>query len=340
MNTLRGRIAACATAVTISATVAACPAFAAADISVRCAPFGSITYVVGNAVQDLAQKNNLPFKIVNGEGPGSTAVTRNMLMLPEWKNIIGCTSVLDIVYARRGTKPFFEQPQADILSKIKVLFNSFYGAVGILTLNPNLKKLEDLNGKRLALGKISQAHWGGLPILFLQTGAPNVKPKMEFLGPAQSHEALAEGRADAVVTQLTVLPDGSKTFLPQVVSKVLGLGKPVYMIGFDDAHFATAEKAGVNFKPIKISKASFPQIATEKEVNFIFAPAAISVHKDFPEEVAYTITKMMIANASALPNYAAMLKVVATPASLLGNWTASDLHPGAARAFREAGVLK
>ena len=315
-------------------------ALAISDVSVRCSPFGSITYVVGNAVQDLAQRNNLGFKVVNGEGPGSTAVTRNMLALPEWKNIVGCTSVLDLVYAKRGTKPFFEQADPDIGSKVKVLFNSFYGAVGILTFDPKLKKLEDLNGKRLALGKVSQAHWGGLPILFLETAAANVKPKMEYLGPAQSHDALAEGRVDAVVTQLTVLPDGSKTYPPEVVSKVLGLGKPVYMIGFDEAHFASAEKAGVSFKPIKITKASFPQIATETDANFIFAPAAISVHKDFPEDAAYAITKLVIANASALPSYAAMLNVVATPASLLGSWTANDLHPGAARAFREAGVLK
>ncbi|HWB46652.1 MAG TPA: TAXI family TRAP transporter solute-binding subunit [Hyphomicrobiaceae bacterium] len=316
------------------------PASATGDVSMRCAPFGSIIYVVGNAVQDLAQKNNLPFKVVNGEGPGSTAVTRNMLAIPEWKTVVGCTSVLDLVYARRGTKPFFETADPDVGSKVKILFNAFYGAVGILTLDPNLKTLDDLNGKRLALGKISQAHWGGLPILFLETGAPNVKPKMEYLGPAQSHDALAEGRADAVVTQLTVLPDGSKTFLPGVVSKLLGLGKPVYMIGFDDAQFAAAQKAGVDFKPIKINKASFPQIASDKEVNFIFAPAALSVNKDFPEDVAYAITKLVIANAGSLPTYAAMLKVVATPAALLGNWTEKDLHPGAARAFREAGVLK
>lgn len=328
------------TAAALCMAMQSVPASASTDISMRCAPFGSITYVVGNAVQDLAQKSNLAFKVVNGEGPGSTAVTRNMLALPEWKNIVGCTSVLDLVYAKRGTKPFFEQAVPDIGSKIKILFNAFYGAVGILTLDPNLKTLEDLNGKRLALGKISQAHWGGLPILFLQTGAPDVKPKMEFLGPAQSHDALAEGRADAVVTQLTVLPDGSKTFLPEVVSKVLGLGKPVYIIGFEDSHFAAARKAGVDFKPFKISKKSFPQIASDKEVNFIFAPAAMSVSKDFPEDIAYAITKMVIANAGSLPSYAAMLKVVATPASLLGTWTAHDLHPGAARAFREAGVLK
>lgn len=310
------------------------------EVAIRCAPFGSIIYVMGNAMQDISQKANLPFKLINGEGPGSTAVTLNMAHQPEWKNIIGCTSVLDYVYAKRGVKPFFKQPDPDVATNIKVLFNGFYGAVGILTLNPNLKSLADLNGKKLGMGRLSQGHWGGLPMLFLETGAPDIKPKVEFLGPEASHEALADGRVDATITQFTVLPDGSKAYLPGVVAKLLAGSSPVYAIGFDPAMFDRAKAAGVDFKPILIGKSTVDKLANAKPVDFIFAPAALTVNKDFPEDKAYAITKMMIEHAKELGSYSAELTVVATPKNLLGNWTAADLHPGAARAYREAGLLQ
>ena len=310
------------------------------EFPIRCAPFGSIVYVMGNAMQDISQKAKLPFKLINGEGPGSTAVTLNMTYQPEWKNIIGCTSVLDYVYAKRGVKPFFKQPDPDVAKNIKVLFNGFYGAVGILTLNPKIKTLADLNGKKLAMGKLSQGHWGGLPILFLATGAPDVKTKNEYLGPAESHEALADGRVDAVVTQFTVLPDGSKAFLPGVVAKLLASQSYVHAIGFDQAMFDRASAAGVDFKAVQIGKSTVEKLDNDKPVNFIFAPAAMTVTKDFPEDKAYAITKMMIEHAKELATYSAELTVVATPERLLGNWTAADLHPGAARAYREAGLLK
>jgi hypothetical protein len=63
-----------------AAAVAVAPAAAqdVSQVSLRCAPFGSIMYSFGNAVQDMTGKNPPPC-VDNAEGPGSTAVTVNML---------------------------------------------------------------------------------------------------------------------------------------------------------------------------------------------------------------------------------------------------------------------
>jgi hypothetical protein len=311
-----------------------------AEVALRCAPFGSIMYVLGNAIQDLSRRDLQGIDIVNSEGPGSTAVTVNMLRQEQWRKSIGCTSLLDYAYAENGVAPFFDKPVPEIRKEIKILFNGFYGAIGILSTDPNIKKAKDLDGKRLALGKVSQAHWGGLPRLFFEAGLPDVKVNMEFMGTDPSHDAMAEGRVQAIISQIVVSPDGVRAFKPGVVTQLFASGRNIHLVGFDEEDFARASKAGVPFRAIEIGSKAIPEAAQSAPVKWIFSPAALGVHKDFPEDLAYEITKFVIENSGKLPEYDAMLNVIASPEGLLGDWTADDLHPGAARAFREAGVLK
>lgn len=311
-----------------------------AEIALRCAPFGSIMYVLGNAIQDLSRRDLQGIDIINSEGPGSTAVTVNMLRQEQWRKSIGCTSLLDYAYAENGVAPFFDKPVPEIRKEIKILFNGFYGAIGILSTDPNIKKARDLDGKRLALGKVSQAHWGGLPRLFFEAGLPDVKVNMEFMGTDPSHDAMAENRVQAIISQLVVSPDGARAFKPGVVTQLFASGRDIHLVGFDEEDFARASKAGVPFRAIEIGSKAIPEAAQSASVNWIFSPAALGVHKDFPEDLAYKITKFVIENSGKLPEYDAMLNVIASPEGLLGDWTADDLHPGAARAFRESGALK
>lgn len=309
------------------------------EYGLRCAPFGSIMYTVGNAIQDIMQKHHASLRIVNAEGPGSTAMTVNMMGGGTWAEAVGCTSQLDFVYAEQGIEPFFEEAHPTIREDIKVLFNGFYGAIGILTTDPSIESAADLDGKRLALGRRAQAHWGGLPALFFERGLPDVNPVMEFMGTTPSHEALPEGRADAIVSQIVMSPDGSQAFKPGVVSQLFASGQDIHLVGFPEEAFERAAEAGMEFRPITVDKAAIPEAASDRSVQWIYAPAAISVHKDFPEEVAYELTKTLIENADEFPDYAATLNVIASAENLVGNWKAEDLHPGALRAFREAGAI-
>ena len=310
------------------------------EVALRCAPFGSIMYVLGNAIQDMTRRELPGIDVINAEGPGSTAVTVNMLKQEQWRKSIGCTSQLDYAYAENGIAPFFDKAVPDVRKEVKILFNGFYGAIGILSTDPAVKSAKDLSGKKLALGKVSQAHWGGLPRLFFKAGLPDVKVNMEFMGTDPSHDAMAEGRVQSVITQLVVSPDGSHTFKPGVVTQLFASGRKLHLVGFEEADFQRAASAGVPFRSIDIGPKNVPEASSSGTVKWVFSPAAIAVHKDFPEEVAYKITKFIIEKAGKFPEYDAMLTVIASRGGLLGDWTAADLHPGAARAFRETGALK
>ncbi|WP_340107234.1 TAXI family TRAP transporter solute-binding subunit [Pikeienuella sp. HZG-20] len=310
------------------------------EIGFRCAPFGSIMYTVGNAIQDLTQKRHPTLRVTNAEGPGSTAITVNLMTGGEWVNTIGCTSLLDYTYAEQGIEPFFAEKHPEVRTDVKVLFNGFYGAIGVLTTDPSIESATDLDGEPLALGRRAQAHWGGLPALFFEKGMPDTRPDMEFMGTAPSHEALAENRTKAIISQIVISPDGKQAFKPGVVNQLFASGRDIYLVGFPDAAFQKAVEEGMRFRPIKVSGDQIPEAVGDRSVNWIFAPAAISVHKDFPEEDAYELTKFMIENADALPDYAATFRVIASGEGLLGDWRADDLHPGALRAYRDAGLIE
>ena len=60
---------------------------------------------------------------------------------------------------------------------------------------------------------------------------------------------------------------------------------------------------------------------------------------NFPDELAYEITKMIIANIDKFSEYTALGKLMSRTALTFG-WPQQDIHPGALRAYKEAGLIK
>lgn len=67
--------------------------------------------------------------------------------------------------------------------------------------------------------------------------------------------------------------------------------------------------------------------------------ATWGVAENFPENLAYEFTKTLIANTRDFGERHALGKLL-TAEALLWGWETGELHPGAVRAYREAGLLK
>ena len=61
-------------------------------------------------------------------------------------------------------------------------------------------------------------------------------------------------------------------------------------------------------------------------------------HPDFPEEYAYILAKAMIENIEAFGKYHALGGLMSR-AGLVKGFSAENIHPGALRAYQEAGIL-
>ncbi|WP_332715855.1 TAXI family TRAP transporter solute-binding subunit [Pelagibacterium mangrovi] len=307
-----------------------------AEFTFQCGTLGSVAYTVGNAMQEMFADNQ-DVRIISAEGAGATAATVNLMNNPAWKSSIGCTTVLDHAYARLGVEPFFAEA-VDISGDVKVLFNYLYAAVGFVTTDDELNAVSDLDGMTVAAGRRGQANWGGIPAMMVENGLPAAEVSFEFLGTDPSHEAVSDGRMSTTATQVPVFPDGSKAFTPGVLSKLIASGRDLHPLSFTEEHFENARAAGLPFQSITLAPGVLP-IETDEPVTWVFSPGMITVNKDFPEEAAYEIVRTMIDRAEELPDYQALLETIATPARLLGQTTRAELHPGAARAFEEAGLL-
>lgn len=310
---------------------------APAEFNFQCGTLGSVAYTIGNAMQEIFA-DNPKVHIISAEGAGATAATVNLVNNPAWKTSIGCTTTLDYAYAKLGIEPFFKEP-LNISGDVKVLFNYLYAAVGFITIDPKLTKVADLDGATVAAGRRGQANWGGIPAMMVEKGLPDINVNFEFLGPDPSHEAVSDGRLNSTATQVPVFPDGSKAFEPGVLSKLIASGRDLHTLSFSEDQFAKAREAGVPFQSITLAPGVLP-VKSDGDVNWVFSPGMITVNKDFPEEAAYEIVKTMIAHASELPDYQALLEVISTPERLLGKTTSEELHPGALRAFKEAGLIE
>jgi TRAP-type uncharacterized transport system substrate-binding protein len=67
--------------------------------------------------------------------------------------------------------------------------------------------------------------------------------------------------------------------------------------------------------------------------------SAWAASKDLPEEAAYHFVKMLIQNAKKLPSYHVQGKLM-TPSAMIYQWKPEEFHPGAIRAYKEAGLMK
>ena len=60
---------------------------------------------------------------------------------------------------------------------------------------------------------------------------------------------------------------------------------------------------------------------------------------ELPEEIAYEFTKFILQNVSKFGDYGAIGKLMSGKGLAYGG-SAKNLHPGALRAYKEAGIIK
>jgi TRAP-type uncharacterized transport system substrate-binding protein len=68
-------------------------------------------------------------------------------------------------------------------------------------------------------------------------------------------------------------------------------------------------------------------------------PIAWCAYPELPEEIAYEVTKLIIENVSEFAKYHNLGKLM-SPQSLPYGVDVKGIHPGAVKAYKEAGILK
>jgi TRAP-type uncharacterized transport system substrate-binding protein len=97
----------------------------------------------------------------------------------------------------------------------------------------------------------------------------------------------------------------------------------------------TRNERGVPYRILRIPNGTMP--LQTQELAAYANPDYVAVHKDFPEETAYEYMRLVIRHLDEVNKTGGIASIFTREFLPFG---IDNLHPGAARAYREAGLIK
>lgn len=309
-------------------------------VTVRSSGFGSVAYTIASGVETLALERHPWMRLQAVESPGGGSDVVQLLTNPDWSDSIITLSALWDIYASRGVggvEP--EQKFPDARDRVRdLLVMSCYNFM-FVTLDPGIKTERDLAGKRIGLGRIGQGVWGGLATVAFEEAWPELEARLDYLGgPKEAVAALLDGKVDAAVMGASVAADLSMVGQTPAMVDIVASGRDFYYVGFTEEGLSRFKQVAPGIGVQELPPGTLP--GNQPEALLTMAGVVPwAVLSDFPEELAYEFVTFYISICGELPEYHAIAKLTANPQNLAAGIDLDYMHPGAIRAFREAGLL-
>ena len=282
------------------------------------ASMGGAYYPVGTGMATIINKY-LPELDVRVEVTGGGL--ENPRLVGDGKTQLGITNLFLGHLAIEGQKPFTKKYPIVALA---YMYPSTFHMVTTKK-NSEIKSVEDIKGKRVAVGPA-----GGGTILLLKKlltvydfTVKDIKPS--YISYKDGSMALQDGNVDAAFL-LAGAPTGA---LKQLIVRT-----PIRFLDISQERIDKFLKAFPYYVQVNIPKSFYN---TDKDALSVGSGNCLIVNKNMSEELAYKIT-------AALYDHVDEFKKVHPSTSVVNLKDAPkaviDLHPGAIRYYREKGVMK
>ena len=313
-----------AAAVTLAALAAAPIPSQAADVVFSSGPTGGSWIPMAAATAQVVKKR---FPEVNVQvEPGAALV--NMEKIRSDKADLGWSMTTVLSDARNGSGAF-KGKQTD-----KPLYvANYYPNVWQLVVpaDSDIKSVKDLRGKAVALparGNTSLAD--GWELLLKVNGMSLNDLGTKSYGPVSSNGEAMRNRQALAAGWFTVVP----------ASFVLDVGSSmkVRMIPVSDEELARLRKLNPGFARYVVKSGTYAEQGIPGEVTTFQSPTILIASSKTSEETVYKITKAIVEGRA---EFAAIVKAMTgvTAAQMAENF-GMPYHPGAARYYKEAGLIK
>lgn len=299
------------------------------------AHFGSYGYVMMYASSEMMNKYT---KNIKGVAQETFGAVDNLKRLQKDKSLgthtIAITSIPALYSGKMGQpKAMFPQPVEGMLN----VFNTGNAVLWIATSDPSIKTPADLKGKRFDAGPYGN-FMGFIGDKILQ--AYGVKDKVSSLLHTADQKAqyqnLVDGKVDAILTG-SVAQGHDVVKYNSGVTQMLA-SRTLWPVTLTKAKVDEVHKlSGIPVVAYSV-KAGLPNPKAPSYVGASFGLQTVA-SKEMPEDLVYEIVKTTIAHIKEYGKYANPAKngfTVDTIAAL--NVPVADFHPGAVKAFREAGI--
>lgn len=327
----------CVSVVAASATLFSVGASAHEPVSVGLitAPFGTGSYLLGSALEEISKKKHPWLHITHAESPGFIFNIKKLDKEPELRKTMMVGSGGGVSgLAQAGESPFDKK-----YAPLKLIANYSLGTYWLATIKPDVKTVADLAGKKVALGRAAQINWAVQPAWILAHGYGLTRGKLDlqYVGTKEAVDAVLDGTADAGVVGGYFDPVSMKMVLSPQTSEFLASGRKITQLSWDAEAVRKSKTGTMKFSQVTIPANAIPNVAMPIEAAADTTSWMVST--DFPEELAYEITKLIIQNIGEFGDFHALGKLM-SPAGMVYGWDVADIHPGALRAYREAGIIQ
>lgn len=250
----------------------------------------------------------------------------------QWKTLVFNMDPVSPWLAQKKQPPF---PNGMDGLELRALTNATWPIWLLVTKAPNVKSVKDLAGRRVALGPKA----GTASLMMEETlKAAGVfdKVKLQYLSFADVVNGLLNDTIDVGLINFWFNPADVKIGPTQGTINLQASGKAFHYVLIDKATLVkTRDERGVPYKILDLPEKALPFQTGSMAV---YANADyVAVSRDFPEDQAYEYTRIFIQQLSDVKAIGGISNVF-TPKFL--SYGLTNLHPGAARAYREAGLLK
>lgn len=225
-----------------------------------------------------------------------------------------------MAYAYQGIRNF----DGAAVTDFSTVASLYMEQVQIVTLDPEIKTVADLKGKRVSIGAPgSGVYYNAIDVLAAYDMTENdIQATLEDFG--TSAESLQDGKIDAAFVVAGA---------PTTAITSLSTTKDVYLVNLDDEHIDKLKESSPYYEKAVISADTYEM---EADATTVAVVATVIARDDVSEADVYNFLFGIFENTEALA--AAHSKGAELDLEFAASNTAVPYHPGAAAYFAEKGI--
>ena len=300
--------------------------------------FGAGTFEQIVAFERLVAERHPWLRLVAQESPGYVYNLNEMTSQKKRETTSLAMSSTGAVWAAQtGQKGFFPKPLP--VEKLRWIMTRSANCLWFITTNPEIKSVKDFSGKKIGMGLRSQTHPGLFATRMIEEGAGVRDAELEYLGSAGGLTALADGRVEVAAVVANLTSDASLVLPTAALRRFQSSGREYHNVNFPKVMVDRVNTAvGSPFVSLTIPAGSFPK---QSEPIDCLADFTIMIsHEEFPDELAYEVTKAMVGINEATAKYIGAGKLYRRDNMCIAPPWKGKPHPGSAKACRDLGLEK
>ena len=275
-------------------------------------------YAFGGNIATHATKSDNGIEVTALEGSGSKANCQELQAGNA--ELAFCQSDV-MAYAYNGTNLFATEGKIDNFSTVAALYME---QVQIVTLDPSIKTVADLKGKRVSIGAAGSGVYFNAVDILGAYGMTEADIIPTYQGFGESANSLKDGQIDAAF----VVSGAPTTAIVELATT-----KTTYIVELEDEYIDKLLKASPYYAKAVIKAGTYN--GQTKDATTVAVGAVILARNDVPESAVYALTADIFDNAASLvsthPKYGELS--LEFGASI----TSVPYHAGAAKYFGEKG---